>query len=135
MVLEGLGQSLRNAISKITRANHIDEELIKEISKDIQRALLHADVNVKLVLELTKGLENKALHEAPPSGMSAKEYVIRIINEELTNILGDPRPLPIKKQTIMMVGLYGQGKTTTTGKLGRYFTKKGLMKMGLDLKA
>lgn len=68
MVLEGLGQSLRNAISKITRANHIDEELIKEISKDIQRALLHADVNVKLVLELTKGLENKALHEAPPSG-------------------------------------------------------------------
>ncbi len=126
MVLEGLGQSLRNAISKITRANHIDEELIKEISKDIQRALLHADVNVKLVLELTKELENKALHESPPSGMSAKEYVIRIINDELTKILGDPRPLPIKKQTIMMVGLYGQGKTTTTGKLGRYFTKKGL---------
>ena len=119
MVLEGLGQSLRNAISKITRANHIDEELIKEISKDIQRALLHADVNVKLVLELTKELENKALHESPPSGMSAKEYVIRIINDELTKILGDPRPLPIKKQTIMMVGLYLLPTSFCTTRTGR----------------
>jgi signal recognition particle subunit SRP54 len=56
--------------------------------------------------------------------------VVRIIYDELIKILGSQRPLPIAKQTIMMVGLYGQGKTTTTGKLGRYFHKKGL-KVGL----
>ncbi|WP_019177011.1 signal recognition particle protein Srp54 [Methanomassiliicoccus luminyensis] len=126
MVLEGLGQSLRNVLKKITGASHIDEALVKEISRDIQRALLQADVNVKLVLELTKSVENRALTEKPPAGTSPKEHVVKIIYDELIKILGTPRPLPIAKQTIMMVGLYGQGKTTTTGKLGRYFHKKGL---------
>jgi len=78
------------------------------------------------VLELTKNVERRALNEKPPAGTSPKEHVIRIIYNELTSILGEARPLPIAKQTIMMVGLYGQGKTTTTGKLGRYFNKKGL---------
>ncbi len=126
MVLENLGQSLRNVLKKITGASHIDEALVKEITRDIQRALLQADVNVKLVLEMTKEVERRALNEQPPAGTSPKEHVIRIIYDELTKILGTPRPLPIAKQTIMMVGLYGQGKTTTTGKLARYFHKKGL---------
>lgn len=126
MVLEGLGQSLRGVLKKIAGASHIDEALVKEITRDIQRALLQSDVNVKLVLELTKNVERRALNEKPPAGTSPKEHVIRIIYNELTSILGEARPLPIAKQTIMMVGLYGQGKTTTTGKLGRYFNKKGL---------
>ncbi|NLI73307.1 MAG: signal recognition particle protein [Euryarchaeota archaeon] len=126
MVLEGLGKSLRGVLKKIAGASHIDEALVKEITRDIQRALLQSDVNVKLVLELTKNVERRALTEDPPSGTSPKEHVIRIIYSELTGILGKPRPLPIGKQTIMMVGLYGQGKTTTTGKLGRFFNKKGL---------
>jgi signal recognition particle subunit SRP54 len=126
MVLEGLGQSLRGVLKKIAGASHIDEALVKEITRDIQRALLQSDVNVKLVLELTKNVERRALNEQPPAGTSPKEHVIRIIYSELAGILGAPRPLPIGKQTIMMVGLYGQGKTTTTGKLGRYFNKKGL---------
>jgi len=126
MVLEGLGQSLRNVLKKIAGASHIDEALVKDITRDIQRALLQADVNVKLVLELTKNVERRALTEQPPAGTSPKEHVIKIIYGELTRILGEPRPLPVAKQTIMMVGLYGQGKTTTTGKLGRYFHKKGL---------
>lgn len=126
MVLEGLGQSLRNVLKKIAGASHIDEALVKEITRDIQRALLQADVNVKLVLELTKNVERRALTEQPPAGTSPKEHVIKIIYGELTRILGEPRPIPVAKQTIMMVGLYGQGKTTTTGKLGRFFHKKGL---------
>ena len=126
MVLEGLGQSLRGVLKKIAGASHIDEALVKEITRDIQRALLQSDVNVKLVLELTKNVERRELNEKPPAGTSPKEHVIRIIYNELTSILGEARPLPIAKQTIMMVGLYGQGKTTTTGKLGRYFNKKGL---------
>ena len=126
MVLENLGNSLRNVLKKITGASHIDEALVKDITRDIQRALLQADVNVKLVLEMTKEVERRSLNEQPPAGTSPKEHVVRIIYDELIKILGRQKPLPLTKQVIMMVGLYGQGKTTTTGKLGRYFHKKGL---------
>jgi len=108
----------------------VDEKLIKEVTRDIQRALLQADVNVKLVLDLTKEVERRSLMEKPPAGMSSREHVIKIIYEELVKILGEQRAIPLARQTIMMVGLYGQGKTTTAGKLGRYFHKKGL-KVGL----
>ena len=126
MVLDNLGDSLKGTIKKIANAVHIDKKLVKEIVRDIQRALLQADVNVKLVLALSKKIEKRALQEKPPSGMSNREHVIRIVYEELVNILGDSRELPIKKQIIMMVGLNGQGKTTTCGKLATFFKKKGL---------
>ena len=128
--MEGLGQSLRGVLNKIAKANTIDEALVKEVSRDIQRALLQADVNVQLVLSLTKEVERRALNEKPPAGMTLREHVIKIIYEELVKILGHPRQLPLTKQTILMVGLYGQGKTTQTGKLGRYLHKRGL-KVGL----
>jgi len=126
MVLDDLGDSLKGTLKKIANAVHIDSKLVKEVIKDIQRALLQADVNVKLVLELSKKIEKRALQEKPPAGMSNREHVIRIVYEELVEILGDSRELPIKKQIIMMVGLYGQGKTTTCGKLANFFKKKGL---------
>lgn len=129
-VLEGLGRSLRDVLKKIANAGHVDEKLIKEVTRDIQRALLQADVNVKLVLDLTKEVERRSLTEKPPAGMSSREHVIKIIYEELVKILGEQRAIPLSRQTIIMVGLYGQGKTTTAGKLGRYFHKKGL-KVGL----
>ena len=126
MVLDDLGDSLKGTLKKIANAVHVDSKLIKEVVRDIQRALLQADVNVKLVLELTKKIEKRALQEKPPAGMSNREHVIHIVYDELVNILGDSRELPIKKQIIMMVGLYGQGKTTTCGKLATFFKKKGL---------
>ncbi len=98
--------------------------------RDIQRALLQADINVRLVLKITKELERRALEEKPPAGMSSREHVIRIIYEELVNILGEGRDVGLDKHVIMMVGLYGQGKTTTTAKLAKYFQKRGL-KVGL----
>ncbi len=125
MVLEGLGKSLRGAIGRITGATSVDEQLIKDVTKDLQRALLQADVNVQLVLELTKKIEKRALEEKPPAGKSPKDHVINIIYEELVNLLDNGEGLRFKPQTIMMVGLYGQGKTTTTGKLAMLFTKKG----------
>ncbi len=130
MVLDNLGQSLRDAIKKIANASHVDQKLVKEVVKDVQRALLQADVNVKLVLSMTKELENRALTEKPPPGMSSREHVIRIVYEELVKILGKPKEIPAKPQRILMVGLYGQGKTTTTGKIGRDLQKRG-MKVGL----
>ena len=126
MVLEKLGDSLRAALRKIAGASYIDEALIKEIVRDIQRALLQADVNVQLALSITKELQRRALEEKPPAGMSPREHVVRIIYEELVKILGTAREVPILKQRVLLVGLYGQGKTTSAGKLGKYFQKKGL---------
>jgi signal recognition particle subunit SRP54 len=126
MVLEGLGDSLKTTLKKIANAPHIDKDLIKTVVKDIQRALLQADVNVQLVLALTKEVEKRALTEKPPAGMSSREHVIRIIYEELVAILGESKEVKLKKQVILMIGLYGQGKTTTSGKLSKYFQKKGL---------
>ena len=126
MVLENLKESLRGTVQKIASAVSVDSKLIKEVIRDIQRALLQADVNVKLVLELSKNIERRALQEKPPAGMSAREHIIRIVYDELVKILGTGKTLPLKKQVILMVGLYGQGKTTTCGKLARYFKRKGL---------
>jgi len=110
MVLDNLGDSLKRTIKKIANAVHVDAKLVKEVVRDIQRALLQADVNVKLVLELSKKIEKRALEEKPPAGMTNREHVIHIVYDELVKIVGASRELPIKKQVIMMVGLYGQGK-------------------------
>lgn len=126
MVLERLGGALRNALRRIVGATHVDARLVKEVVKDIQRALLQADINVNLVLKLTKEVERRALAEKPPPGMTSREHTIKIIYEELVKLMGSKKELPIKKQKIMMVGLYGSGKTTTIGKLGKYFQKRGL---------
>lgn len=126
MVLEKLGDSLRQALRKIAGASYVDEALIKEIVRDIQRALIQADVNVQMALAITKELQRRSLNEPPPPGMSPREHVVRIIYEELVKTLGATREIPLQKQRILLVGLYGQGKTTTAGKLGKYFEKKGL---------
>ena len=125
MVLEGLGKSLRNVLGRVGHATTVDDELINDICKDLQRALLEADVNVKLVLEVTNGVKNRAKNEPPPAGKSMKQHLTKIIYEELVKLVDNGEGLQLKPQTIMMVGLYGQGKTTTTGKLALYFSKKG----------
>src|SRR5437667_83014 len=91
MVLDKLGDSLRAALRKIARSSYIDESLIKEIVRDIQRALIQADVNVQLALTITRELQRRALDEKPPPGMSPREHVVRIIYEELVKILGTSR--------------------------------------------
>jgi len=126
MVLEKLGESLRETLRKIAGASHISPELIKELVRDIQRALLQSDVNVRLALDLSKRIETRALDEKAPSGMTGREHVVRIVHQELVKALGEPKSLKLGPQKIMMVGLYGQGKTTTTGKISKFLKKKGL---------
>lgn len=126
MVLDSLGESLRGTLKRIANAQHIDPQLIKEVVREIQRALISADVNVKMVLEMSKNIEKRALEERPPAGMSHREHVVNIVHDQLSSILGESRSLPLKKQVIMLVGLYGNGKTTTAGKLSKHFQKKGL---------
>jgi len=130
MVLDNLSSSLRDTLRKIANAPNVDKDLIKEVVRDIQRAMIQADVNVQLVVQLTREIERRALTEKPPAGMNNREHVIKIVHDELVGILGDTKPVRLKKQRIMLVGLYGQGKTTTAGKLAIYYSKKGL-KVGL----
>ncbi|WP_010477035.1 signal recognition particle protein Srp54 [Thermococcus zilligii] len=128
MALERLGKALNSALRKLARAGTIDEALIKEVVRDIQRALIQSDVNVRLVLQLTRRIEERALKEKPPAGMSPREHVIRIVYEELTDLLGkEAVPLEIKKKptVLLTVGIQGSGKTTTIAKLARYLQKRG----------
>lgn len=126
MVLDNLSNSLRKTLKKIANSPNIDREVISEVTRDIQRALVMADVNVRMVRDLTTRIQERALEEKPKAGMSSREHVIRIVSDELVNILGGARDISLKRMRIMMVGLYGQGKTTTAGKLARYYQRKGM---------
>lgn len=126
MVLDKLGDSLQSALKKLVGASRIDEKLVDEVVKDIQRAMLQADVNVKHVMSLSQKIKQRSLKEEPPSGMNPREHVIRTVYQELISILGKSANVKLAPQTIMMVGLQGSGKTTTTAKLARYFQRKGL---------
>jgi len=129
MTLERLGSSLYEALKKVLRVSVVDEATVKELVRDIQRSLLQADVNVKLVLEISKRIEERALKEKVPPGVSRREHIIKVVYEELTKFLGE-KPVPIKiepgkRKVIMLVGIQGSGKTTAAAKLARYFQKRG----------
>jgi len=127
VVLDKLGSSLRDTLSKITKSVFIDEKLINELVKDLQRALLQSDTNVKLVFDLTKNIKERAKEKTPP-GLTKREHLINIVYEELTNFLGkEAQEIKIEKSPtkIMLVGLFGSGKTTTAGKLAKYYKKRG----------
>ena len=130
MVLEKLGSSLYDAIRKVIRAPVVDAELIKELIRDFQRALLQADVNVQLVMELSQVIEKRALDEELPPGISRKEHVVKVVYDALTAFVGEkPVPLEIRpgrQNVLMLIGIQGSGKTTHAAKLARYFQKRGL---------
>lgn len=127
-MLGNLGKNLTKTMKKLAGMTIIDEEVVKEVIKDIQRALIQSDVNIKLVLNLSKTIEDRALNEKPPKGVTAKEHVIKIVYDELVHLLGDKAAeIEIEKKPykILFVGLQGSGKTTTIGKMVRYLQKKG----------
>ncbi len=126
MVLEKLGDAMTGVVRKITLATLVDKKLVKEVVKDIQRALLSADVNVKLVMSLSKKIEDRALTEKPKSGVSRKEHTVRIVYEELVNLLGVSQEFKAEKGKVMLVGLQGSGKTTTTVKIAKFYKRFGL---------
>ena len=130
MSIDRLGSSLYEAIRKVFRASVIDEATVKELVHDLQKALLQADVNVQLVLDISKRIEERALKEKVPPGVSRREHLIKVVYEELTRFLGE-KSIPIKiepgkRKVMMLVGIQGSGKTTTAAKLARYFQKRGL---------
>lgn len=127
-MLDNLKTNLRAAIKKLVSSSGIDEELIKELSKDVQRALLQSDVNVRLVLEITKKLEERSLNENPPPGLSRKDHIVKILYDELAKLLGNETEFSFKPGTlnkVLMLGIQGSGKTTITSKLAKFLTKQG----------
>ena len=127
-MLGNLGKNLTKTMKKLAVMTIIDEKVVIEVIKDIQRAFIQADVNIKLVLKLSKTIEDRSLNEEPPKGITPKEHVIRIVYEELVNLVGEkPAKIEIttKPYKILFVGLQGSGKTTTIAKLAKYLQKKG----------
>jgi signal recognition particle subunit SRP54 len=144
-MFEDLRQGLSVALKKIVGASDINEELIDSLCKDLQRALLQSDVNVRMVLSITQNLKERALKEQPPKGLSRKDHIVTILYGELAKMLGysgeviqtidkareDERALatsffnPGKQNVVLMLGIQGSGKTTVTAKLARWLTKHG----------
>ena len=142
-MLENLRTGLRGAIKKIVRASDINEELIDSLCKDIQRALLQSDVNVKLVLEITKRIKERSMNEEPVKGLTRKDHIITILYGELARLLGYPGQTiksidksqqthdrilqfePEKQSIVLMLGIQGSGKTTVTAKVARWLSKQG----------
>jgi signal recognition particle subunit SRP54 len=127
-MLDNLRDNLRDAIKKIVKSSGIDEELIKELSKDVQRALLQSDVNVRLVLEITKNLEERSLNETPPPGLSRKDHIVKILYDELSKLLGNETDFnfqPGRQNKVILLGIQGSGKTTVASKLAKFLTKQG----------
>jgi signal recognition particle subunit SRP54 len=140
-MLDNLRTGLRTALKKIVGASDINEEIVESLCKDVQRALLQSDVNVRLVLEITKNLKERALKETLPKGLSRKDHIVSILYSELTKLLGydgaslipdgqvlEASVLKIavnRLNIILMFGIQGSGKTTVTAKLARWLTKNG----------
>jgi len=137
-MLEKLGEALRKTTNKIANAIFLDKKIVEEIIKELQRALISADVNVFLVKEITEKLKEKAYDERL-KGIEKKEELIKYLNDTLLEIIGGEKKeiiLNEKKQTIiLLLGLYGAGKTTTASKLGLYYLKRGkkVALLGLDV--
>ena len=123
-MLEKLGSSLKETIRKIAMANRIDKQTVDELVRDIQRALIQADVKISLVKEISDRIRERSLKEKLV--LNPREHVIKVVYEELVNIIGKGVDVPLAPQKIMMVGLHGSGKTSSCAKLARYYQKKGL---------
>jgi signal recognition particle subunit SRP54 len=135
-MLEKLGEVLRKATNKIANTIFLDKNLVDSIIRDLQRALIEADVNISLVKELSDKIKQVALDERI-KGIEKKEHLIKLLHDELVKILGEKVSINLKtgQNRIMLLGLYGAGKTTTIAKLGNYFSKRGkkVALIGLDV--
>lgn len=126
-MFENLGDRLQNAINKIKGYGKITEENISEISREIRLALLEADVNYQVVKEFINNVKEKALGEEVAKSLKPGEMFVKIVKDELVDLLGgEKKDLNINgnPSILMLVGLQGSGKTTTIGKLGNLLRKK-----------
>lgn len=126
-MFESLGDRLQNAIHKIKGYGKITEDNISDMMREIRLALLEADVNYKVVKEFTNSVKEKALGEEVASSINPGDLFVKIVKDELTELLGGEQEdicLKGNPAVLMLVGLQGSGKTTTIGKLANFLRKK-----------
>lgn len=128
MAFEGLAERLQGTINKIKGKGKITEQDVKEMMREVRFALIEADVNLKVVKTFIKKVSERAVGQDVMKSLTPGQQVIKIVKDELTDLMGGEQS-PIKFSTkpptiIMMVGLQGAGKTTTTGKLANILRKK-----------
>lgn len=126
-MFENLGERLQNVMNKIKGYGKITEENIGEMTREIRLALLEADVNYKVVKEFINNVKEKALGEEVAKSLKPGEVFVKIVKDELVNLLGGEKQelnLIGNPATLMLVGLQGSGKTTTIAKLSNYLRKK-----------
>jgi signal recognition particle subunit SRP54 len=123
----GFGDSLRKAFDSFNALRVVDKDSVKTLVKELQRALISADVDIETVLSLSKQLEAAALSENIPKGLNRKEHLISLTYDALVDLIGGKEnKIPEKPHSILLVGLFGSGKTTTAAKLAHYYMKRGL---------
>ena len=126
-MFESLGDRLQNVVSKIKGYGKITEENISEITREIRLALLEADVNYQVVKEFINTVKEKALGEEVAKSLKPGEQFVKIVKDELVELLGGEKKdinLNGNPATLMLVGLQGSGKTTTISKLANFLRKK-----------
>jgi|TARA_B110000196_G_scaffold95266_1_gene82465 signal recognition particle subunit SRP54 len=131
MALEGLKNKILSSIGLLKGKRKVDEETVKELSRALRRALLEADFNVRSTKEITERIERSLLEEEPRAGLNLETHAMNLIYSELVRILGPPRDVRPHNETILMVGLYGQGKTTTTAKLADWWRRRHGVKVAV----
>ncbi|WML43677.1 signal recognition particle protein [Neobacillus sp. PS3-40] len=128
MAFEGLADRLQNTIQKIRGKGKVSEADVKEMMRDVRLALLEADVNFKVVKDFVKKVSERAVGQEVLKSLTPGQQIIKIVNEELTALMGgEQSKIAVASRpptVIMMVGLQGAGKTTTTGKLSNLLRKK-----------
>jgi len=130
-MFENLSDRLQDVVHKIKGYGKITEENISEMMREIRLSLLEADVNYKVVKEFTNNVKEKALGEEVDRSLNPGELFVKIVKDELTELLGgENTPLNVNGNpaTLMLVGLQGSGKTTTIGKLANYLRKNNKKK-------
>jgi signal recognition particle subunit SRP54 len=126
MVLDRFGTGIKDVFRRVMGLGVVDREAVESIVRDLQRTLIQSDVDVKLVFEMSNNIKNRVLKETP-KGMTLKEFFIKTLYDEIVSLLGKERgKLSLANQKILLVGLFGSGKTTTCGKLALWFKKRGL---------
>ncbi len=126
-MLDKFGDSLKKTFRKIAGLSSIDKETVELVVRDLQRALLQADVDVELVAKLSDSIKEKVIDAKPPPGLTIKEYFIKTLYDEIVDFLGKEKgELSLKPQKILLIGLFGSGKTSTAGKLAKWFQSRGL---------
>ena len=129
MAFDGLGDKLQDIFKRMKGQGKISEKDLKAVMREVKVALLEADVNYKVVKQFIDNINSRAIGEEVMESLTPGQQVVKIVHDELTQLLGGTQSKliisPKPPTVIMMVGLQGSGKTTTTGKLGRLLKKQG----------